>query len=440
MKRNMVLFIGVLGFTSVFGWEVHPLFSDPIFRNTPEVSQQDSVPVVSLQDFLVATEDSLVTTLKSCEDWAQSAISWYKPVPDDLVFSATGDRSDIIQRFEHAIRINLNSKFSNYIQLLPGAEAGTRPTLPAEMVTPAQNTEFLNKVTFVLLDSGELVDPLSVLVTATDEPDHALDVGLFEDNHTVAGAMYGFGIEPFGNPSLEYGSQAPFHMGFFHEAKLVNKLAPYIQESYIEYRIQLYRALSEMAFRMGQDYWGWRFMGWGLHYLADLVQPYHACALPGTSTIRMITINTLNLLGFSRMKDQAIQLVSNRHTALEVYERQVMEEAYQTGNGVPKFDWAKFDNTSNPVYTSATPRQVISEISARNARKMDKLVASTLPDNFVNDPTVEIGNHPDLYNILAITRKDRDRTSTQALDNLISIQMHLFATYGRAYVRDILGK
>ena len=43
-----------------------------------------------------------------------------------------------------------------------------------------------------------------------------MDIGLFADNGTDFGQGYGFGIQPFGNPNLEYSSQAPFHMGFYH--------------------------------------------------------------------------------------------------------------------------------------------------------------------------------------------------------------------------------
>jgi hypothetical protein len=54
-------------------------------------------------------------------------------------------------------------------------------------------------------------------------------------------------------------------------------------------------------------------------HIQDLTQPYHASLLPGVSTLRMLGINLLAVLGWPRMKDEMIVLLSNRHFALERY-------------------------------------------------------------------------------------------------------------------------
>lgn len=436
MKKYWLLILWSISAIPTAGWELHALVTDPIFKMLPEITQADSVRVTALEDFLVAVEDSLAPMLAATEKWAHGSIEWYKPVPPNLVFQATGNRDDIQLRFIHAIRINPDSKLINYLQHRTGEPSTGKTIIPASAVTPAKNPQWLYNVTFIRLDSGSVVDPLSVLVTATDEPDLGLDIGLYKDNHTDAGAMYGFGNQPFGNPNLDYGSQAPFHMGFFHEAKIVNKLAPYLQESYVTYRIELYRNLSALAFRMGQDYWGWRFMGWGLHYLADLTQPYHARALPGTSTLKMITMNALDMLGFSGMKNRAVQLVSNRHTALEVYERQVLESVYVIEGTPSQFAWAGASDRPLTGFTADLPRNVISKISAENARKMDRLISGVLPDRLVNDSAIELGDSPELYQILKIVKQANVKTTR--LDTHISGELKVFATYGRAYIIDIL--
>ena len=66
------------------------------------------------------------------------------------------------------------------------------------------------------LAAGDPVTIAEVIASASDEPDFGMDVGLYEDNGTAFGAVYGFGETPFGNDNLDYGSQAPFHMGFSH--------------------------------------------------------------------------------------------------------------------------------------------------------------------------------------------------------------------------------
>lgn len=44
-------------------------------------------------------------------------------------------------------------------------------------------------------------------------------------------------------------------------------------------RAQIYFDLAVRAYRLGEPYWGWNFLGIGLHYIEDLSQPYHAAQL-----------------------------------------------------------------------------------------------------------------------------------------------------------------
>ena len=94
------------------------------------------------------------------------------------------------------------------------------------------------------------------------------------------GARYGFGTQPFGDARFEYSSQAPFHIGYYHESALIYRAAPFLARTYPEMRVQQYLGLARFAFESGHDYWGYRFLGWALHYVQDLTQPYHSKALP----------------------------------------------------------------------------------------------------------------------------------------------------------------
>ena len=86
-------------------------------------------------------------------------------------------------------------------------------------------------------------------------------------------------------------------MGFYHESDVIYTFAGFLKKTYPEYRIHLYKRLARFAFETGHPYWGWRFAGMGLHYLADLAQPYHARALPGVGTSFAMWINTLDMMG-----------------------------------------------------------------------------------------------------------------------------------------------
>jgi hypothetical protein len=265
-----------------------------------------------------------------------------------------------------------------------------------------------------------------------------LDIGLFTDNKTDIGKIYGFGEQPFGNPNLEYGSQAPFHMGFYHEASIMYTLAGFLKKTYPEYRIYLYRKLSAFAFQTGHPYWGWRFMGWGLHYLADLTQPYHATVLPGVGTGHALWINTIDMIGISGPKANAIQLVSNRHTAIEKFVQVVLQRAYtakETNNPLLR---ALQSDEKAPVYADAMPRKVIAKLAHDKAEEADAVLGKNMPVKFVGDPQFEIGTSPEREKIV---EKIRTEKGEKAVDNLVNLSKDLLkplAMYGHSYIRAIL--
>ena len=438
--RKWIILLGSIFFIHqhLLAWNLHTLIAEPVFSSMSEVTSSDSVRVTSIEDFLLAVEQELEVALSHEEQWAHKNLDYYMPLPAELAFHATGKPEDIRQRFIKAIRLNPDSKLISYLQLLPGDDPGNDTILKPGDITPLKKTNWLENVIFIGLNNGDLVDPLSVLVTANDEPDMALDIGLYENNNTEAGKIYGFGNQSFGNPNLEYSSQAPFHMGLYHEAKLVNTLAPFVQECYPEYRIHLYKSLSELAFSVGQDYWGWRFMGWGLHYIADLAQPYHTSALPGIGTTKMILMNVLDMMGSSKMKDKSIQLVSNRHTAIEALERQLLEKAYWEQD----IDYLHFQSLRAPItvptYSDSTCRLMLAEKSNRHAKKLDRIIAKSMPTQLVSDPHFELGTSEKQYEILSIVMESNNPASLIILETELNELLKMFSSYGRSYVLSIL--
>ena len=102
--------------------------------------------------------------------------------------------------------------------------------------------------------------------------------------------MYGFGPQPFGDARFPYSSQAPFHMGFFHESAVVYAAAGFLQRSWPDWRAYQYMGLARLAFATGHPYWAYRFLGWGLHHVQDLTQPYHAKPLPGVELASLLVL------------------------------------------------------------------------------------------------------------------------------------------------------
>ncbi|NQV42541.1 MAG: hypothetical protein HQ506_09320 [Candidatus Marinimicrobia bacterium] len=439
-KLGLVLFLFGLISIRIYAWEIHTLIAQPVFSSMDEVVSAEDVLVTSLEEFLILAELYLEETLQEEEMWARSNLEFYAPLPDSLAFKATNDVESVRQRFARAIRINPQSKLISYLQLVPGAKPGTRNILVPEDVTPLKENDGFYNVTFVKLAPGDSIDPLSVLVSANHEPDLGLDIGLYENNDTDWGKYYGMGTQPFGDAKLEYGSQAPIHMGLYHEAALINMVAPFVKDCYPEYRIHLYKTLSELAFSLGHDYWGWRFMGWGLHYLADLTQPYHSRALPGVGTFKMLVMNVMDMMGRSRMKDDAIRLVSNRHMAIELLERQLLERAYLEND----MDYLHIKTLSAerviPEYMDLFPREIITKKAAARSKKLDKIIAKNFPHQLVSDPNYKLGDFAGKNELVDVLNNSGNPEALKRLETELNDILIDFSVYGRSYARSILSQ
>lgn len=101
------------------------------------------------------------------------------------------------------------------------------------------------------LQPGEIIPALDVLATASDEPDHGLNIGLYTNNAGPLCARYGFGEQPSGNPALSYGSHASFHMAFQNEDPVIALAAPFSRSSQAAYRQLQYTSLARYAFAHG---------------------------------------------------------------------------------------------------------------------------------------------------------------------------------------------
>jgi hypothetical protein len=442
-KKGMaLLFLAMTALVPEAGlmaWSEHPLISHPVISSMPEVRDAKTVPVESIEAFISAERNRLEKLLSEEEAWAKANLQVYPPLPDSLAFRADGSPDDIRRRFCHAIRVNPTVKFPLYLQLVPGEKSGGMTLLLPGGISFLRDTSDWSTSIFAGLKPGDRVMPLDVAVSATDEPDLlGLDIGLFEDNATAFGKIYGFGRQPFGNPNLEYGSQAPFHMGFYHESAVIYFFAGFLKKRYPEYRIHLYKRLAQLAFESGHPYWGWRFTGWGLHYLADLAQPYHATALPGVSTLRALWISTIDMIGIHGPKAAAVQLVSNRHTALEKFVQVILQRAYQKGETDHPLLAALRSANDAPPYEDTVPRHVIARRANEKAKETDKILEGCMPLKFVSDPDFELGTSGERKQIVEKMQAEKGRTAIDRQTLWVRDLLMPFAAYGKSYVRAIL--
>ena len=442
MKRVLGTLVALisLGTTAAWAWSNHSLVAYRALETMPEVAKAAPVTVEPLEAFLKAEEKAIEALLARQEAWARKNIEPYAPRPDTLAFAANPARSDDARRlaFMMALRISPNSKFALFVQ--PDAKTTPEPVallahaavnfLPEQPNTPYR---------YVALKAGETVPVLSVVATASNEPDYGLDINLWEDSPSDWGKVYGFGKLPFGNPALYFSTQAPFHMGFYHQDWLIFKAAPFIKRTFPLLRIHQYSGLAALAFRTGHPYWGWRFTGLALHYTQDLTQPYHANLAPGDSTFRMISANVLAMAGAPRQRDDLIVLLSNRHLALEKYQNELLMASARAKQDTPlELALRKLElDTSYPAWNDLYPRDVVAKESYAAGARMAQVIVASMPAEFVSNPAFDVGVKEAGIDLGGAMAKS-DPGQRAELDRQLGELLGRFGAHSRNTIRGIL--
>ena len=425
---------------AAFAWSNHSFVAYRAFEKMPEVANAPPVSAEPLEAFLKAEEKAIQALLISQEVWAQNNLEKYPSRPTALAFQVEPERSDEARRlaFLMALRVAPNSKFALYIQPDPQQTASGNNMLPHSAVNTLPQ-EANSTYRYQALRPGEMVSALAVLASASDEPDYGLDINLWDDSPSEWGKRYGFGSLPFGNPSLPYATQAPFHMGFYHESRVLYLAAPFIKRTFPLLRIYQFSTLSALAFRTGHTYWGWRFAGLALHYLQDLTQPYHASLAPGHSTTGLLWINLLAMAGASGKKNDTVVLLSNRHLALEKYQVELLQRAAR--NKQDTSIEAALRNMgkdgSYPAWSDRYVRDVVAAQAAAYGPQVVSTLESSMPAAFISDPSFDFGVKESEIDLTSELAK-RDPEDRNRLEAMIAELLGNFGAHSRTAVRGIL--
>lgn len=409
----------------VLAWSNHSLGSLLALRDLPQLNEQ--VVVEPLPAFLAAQAPAIEQLLDEQERYAREHFSNYPPRPDDLRWQADapGDRQ---AAFLGALRINPEVRLANFIQQLPGQDAGGRPLLSSEQVLVFHKVGPWTHWRYLALQPGEQVGALHVVASAADEPDYGHDINLFSDNPGEAGQHYNFGPQPFGDARFEYSSQAPFHIGYYHEPALVYAAAPYLGQTLPHWRIYQYVGLSQLAFASGHRYWGYRFLGWAMHYLQDLTQPYHARVLPGVDLADMVLIEAKAMAGFTASREAAIKRVADRHMALEQYQFERMRGLMGQGQLLNQLllAYAKPEQDAHyPAFNVNYAVDVVAAESSASADELDALIAQWLARGAASQGFSE-------------SNQLRELQPDPALDALLGTLFGHFGSHSRNVVRATL--
>jgi hypothetical protein len=432
------LLSGVSG--PALAWGNHTVAAYRAFEKMPEVLNAAPVLVEPLETFLKAEEKPIEALLLSQEAWAVANLSAYAPRPAALTFTANPSRPDDARRlaFLMALRIAPTARFALYFQPDPRTPIDASRLLAHTAVDTLPESPGATQ-RFIGLKAGEPITPLRVLASAADEPDYGLDINLWQNSPSEWGKVYGFGSLPFGNPALSYSTQAPFHMGFFHEDRVLYMAAPFLRRTFPLLRAHQYAGLAALAFRTGHPYWGWRFTGLSLHYVQDLTQPYHASVSPGGSTLSLIFANALAMAGMPGKRDDLVVLLSNRHLALERYQTQLLQNAALTQQDTP-FEKALRDTDGDaryPPWSDAYLRDVVAREAYDFGPRLLQALVAAIPPGLVSDPAFDFGAHESSIDLVAeIARQDPAKQAR--LDAAVAELLGHFGAHSRNAVRGIL--
>ena len=363
---------------SALAWSNHSLGSQLALQALPEL--QRTLSYEPLEAFLEAQAPAIEQLLDQQEAFARAHFADYPARPDALRFSTATTTVDNRRRaFLQALRVNPQIRLAGFVQQLPGQADDGRPRLAAEQVLVFRKIGPWSHWRYLALQPGEAVSAVQVLSSAADEPDYGHDINLFSDNPGDVGGQYNFGVQPFGDARFEYSSQAPFHIGYYHEPELVLQAAPYLRRTLPHWRIYQYTGLARLALESGHDYWGYRFLGWALHYMQDLTQPYHAKTVPGFATAELMLIALKGAAGYPEDRLAAIARVADRHTAIEEYQLERMQQLIDEQTPSPLLQaYTQNPQGSYPAYSVDYAQQVVTAESYARADALDELIGQWL--------------------------------------------------------------
>ena len=399
----------------VRAWSDHASGVWSLLRSQPELIHQ-GVATEPLAAFLAAGQAGIAEIREAVESWSVTTIEHYPPTPEGLRWG-TG-QPPTAEHFFAAIRINQMLPYCLYVDLSP------ERSQPEQAPLAWSELSFFGAAPrswprYWALAPGEPVSIAEAIAGANDDPDFGMDIGLFKDNDTDFSQRYGFGIQPFGNPNLEHSSQAPFYMGFYHLDWQTSRAQPSLLRTYPLWRIALFGELAGLAFGTGHDYWGWRFLGWGLHYVGDLTQPYDVISLPGVGTIDALWSVVQGKTG------ALVQLVSNRHGVIESCQYQRLTRALEARQ------WSAPLLTAISAHLDTTYLEYESFVMALTADSVeaaadcDAAIERNVPSRFVSDSDFEWTGLDFEQSIVHWVAHEQGEPAIAELDAAVIVQLAL---------------
>ncbi len=361
MPKLFFIILSVFITTPILAWDNHATMTQAAIDQSSNLNAylNQQIPTESLADFLKTTTHSLPQKLNQIEQELRRAEAGYRPLPENLTYApAHSDcAQDLVICFKKSLRINLNASLD-----------------------AARN---------------ENISLRDALITASSQPDFGFDLYLYEDSGTAFGKYYGFKTQPLGISTTEFGTQILFHMSTYQDDPQILNFIPRLNEDYPEYRAIQYFELSRFAANAHHPYWSAVFLGWGLHYIQDMTQPYHAILSNGASSDDLAIIISQAKQGNPLPLQAFIALQTDRHILLEGLTDYILS--------------ATNDSLYRPILISALKntaldhglhscevrpgyiRQHVDLRMAKTSAEYQAMLLATMPASFVSDPSFNAG-------------------------------------------------
>jgi len=428
-----------------YAWSDHGLGTWLALKAVPELNPAAKVRAETFEDFVAAEPEAIAAMLIVEETWARVNVVSYPALPDSLRFHTGAGPLKLHDRLLRALRLNPTVPLPLFLQQIPGVSYDSSPEMdPREALIPLfvsgghRPTLAIEK--FLKLQPGQAVAALDVVVSAADEPDFGMDIGLWKDNGTPFGAEYGFSKQPFGAAHVLFSSQAPFHMGFFHEPGVIYAFRKSLKNTYPEMRIHQFTSLARLAFETGHAYWGWRLIGWALHYVQDLTQPYHTTPLPGTNTRTILFAAIRDLVGIHGPVTRIVRLATNRHFTLEKFQFESVREALEQQDPNNRYSSAMRDmraDATYPAFDDTYVRQVITKEACSVGKPVKSVMLRAFPKHWVNDSTHD-WDEDAMDRVSSLEEITKNPVAKEAMEAMLEGLLRKMGSHSRNYVNSAL--
>ncbi|MFH1727780.1 MAG: hypothetical protein ABIA04_05110 [Pseudomonadota bacterium] len=164
--------------------------------------------------------------------------------------------------------------------------------------------DFNEEMKLSYLEKKDVASALDIISLYSAEPDSNMDLNLKHPDQIYMGGSIGDTAKGFRH--LYFKTFNPFDFrASFH--------VPFRELGMLPERAQVCNDLSQLAFKAGSDYWGFRFLAWSLHYLQDITNPLHSTQIP---TFKMAPVKAV-LGGFKNLIRRSSQVIANYHYLYE---------------------------------------------------------------------------------------------------------------------------